>query len=199
MSNGPETMEFLSLLAVIVTWIVAHRYQAAWSYGFLVAGMALMVSGFGDSNPQLTPLMPVLQSPLLSLHVAIIMLAYALLAFLMLNGIMAISRHGDTQRVKQLHITGQLILMPAVFLLAIGIFIGAVWANVSWGTYWSWDPKETWALITLIIYAAPLHAQSLPAFHRPMVFHIYTVGAFLSVIFTYFGVNYLLSGMHSYA
>lgn len=199
MSNGPETMEFLAWLAVVVTWMVVRRFQAAWACGFLIAGLALMVSGFGDSNPQLTPLMPVLQSPLLSLHVVIIMLAYALLAFLMLNGIMALALHRDAEQVKRLHITGQLLLMPAVFLLAVGIFIGAVWANVSWGTYWSWDPKETWALITLLVYAAPLHSQSLAAFRRPMVFHSYSVAAFLSVLITYFGVNFFLSGMHSYA
>jgi ABC-type transport system involved in cytochrome c biogenesis permease subunit len=79
------------------------------------------------------------------------------------------------------------------------VFIGAVWANVSWGTYWSWDPKETWALITLIVYALPLHNQSLKVFSKPMFFHGYCIIAFLSVLITYFGVNFILGGMHSYA
>jgi ABC-type transport system involved in cytochrome c biogenesis permease subunit len=83
--------------------------------------------------------------------------------------------------------------------LAIGIFIGAVWANVSWGTYWNWDPKETWALITMMVYAAPIHSNSLQAFRKPRVYHIYMLFAFLSVLITYFGVNLLLGGMHSYA
>jgi ABC-type transport system involved in cytochrome c biogenesis permease subunit len=84
-------------------------------------------------------------------------------------------------------------------MLAIGIFIGAVWANQSWGTYWSWDPKETWALITMLIYAILLHDNSLKALRKPMTFHIYTVCAFVAVLMTYFGVNFILGGMHSYA
>ena len=90
-------------------------------------------------------------------------------------------------------------MYPAIFLLAIGIFIGAVWANVSWGTYWNWDPKETWALITMMVYAAPIHSNSLKVFRKPRVYHIYMLFAFLSVLITYFGVNLLLGGMHSYA
>jgi len=159
----------------------------------------LMVASFGESNPQITQLMPVLSSPLLSIHVAVIMIAYSLLAFLMLGGIMAVVLRKEEAVVERLHIVGQIILYPAVFLLTIGVFIGAVWANVSWGTYWSWDPKEVWALITLIIYALPLHGRSLPAFGKPMFFHGYCIVAFLSVLVTYFGVNFVLGGMHSYA
>ena len=91
------------------------------------------------------------------------------------------------------------MLYPAVFLLTIGIFLGAVWANVSWGNYWSWDPKESWALITLMVYAVPFHKTSISIFHHPRFYHIYMVSAFLAVIITYFGVNYLLGGIHSYA
>ncbi|MBO4607007.1 MAG: cytochrome c biogenesis protein CcsA, partial [Prevotella sp.] len=93
----------------------------------------------------------------------------------------------------------QLLLYPAVFLLTIGIFLGAVWANVSWGNYWSWDPKESWALITLMVYAVPLHKASVAIFQKPLWYHTYMVSAFLAVIITYFGVNELLGGMHSYA
>ena len=92
-----------------------------------------------------------------------------------------------------------MILYPAVFLLTAGIFIGAVWANVSWGRYWGWDPKETWALITLLVYAAALHTDSLPALRRPMAFHWFTIIAFLSVLITYFGANFIMAGLHSYA
>ena len=93
----------------------------------------------------------------------------------------------------------QFLLYPAVFLLATGIFLGAVWANVSWGSYWSWDPKESWALITLMVYAVPLHKASIPAFSKTRSYHLYIICAFFAVIITYFGVNYLLGGMHSYA
>lgn len=91
------------------------------------------------------------------------------------------------------------LLYPAVFLLTSGTFLGAVWANVSWGSYWSWDPKETWALITLLIYAVALHGGCLKAFRNPRFFHAYSIIGFLSVLVTYFGVNLLLGGMHAYA
>jgi ABC-type transport system involved in cytochrome c biogenesis permease subunit len=100
---------------------------------------------------------------------------------------------------RQLQLLSRIFLLPAITTLGIGIFTGAVWAHVSWGNYWSWDPKETWALITLMIYAAAIHQQSIPRLRRPLFFHIYMVLAFLSLIITYFGVNYFLGGMHSYA
>ena len=157
----------------------------------------------GESNPPVTRLMPVLSSPLLSVHVVTIMLAYSLLAFMMLNGLTAEvlhrSRGHDAADVERLSVVSRLLAYPAVALLAAGIFIGAVWANVSWGRYWGWDPKEVWALITLLIYAAALHPASLPAMRRPMFFHRFTIVAFLSVLVTYFGVNFLMGGMHSYA
>lgn len=103
---------------------------------------------------------------------------------------MAVSRLADIS---------EMLLYPAVFLLGAGIFVGAIWANQSWGRYWGWDPKETWALVTLIIYAWPIHAVSFPWFRRPGVRNAYFAIAFLAVLMTYFGVNYLLSGLHSYA
>ena len=93
----------------------------------------------------------------------------------------------------------RLLLYPALFCMAAGIFIGAIWANVSWGRYWGWDPKEVWALITLLVYSFALHTQSLPWFRRPRHLHLFMVLAFLAVLMTYFGVNFLLGGMHSYA
>ena len=199
MSNGFETMQFMAWATVVITLLVSRRSRLVLPFGILTAGLALMVASFGESNPQITQLMPVLVSPLLSIHVAVIMIAYSLLAFLMLGGVMAFTLRREHAMVERLHVIGQLILYPAVFLLTVGVFIGAIWANVSWGTYWSWDPKEVWALITLIIYALPLHSQSLPLFRRPLFFHGYCIIAFLSVLITYFGVNFILGGMHSYA
>ena len=98
-----------------------------------------------------------------------------------------------------LTVLSRLLLYPAVLFLAIGIFLGAIWANVSWGTYWSWDPKEVWALITMIFYGLAFHRQSLSWLRRPRLFHLYMLFCFLSVLMTYFGVNYVLGGMHSYA
>lgn len=199
MSNGFETMQFMSWATILISLLLARRSMLVLPFGILTAGLALMVASFGESNPQITQLMPVLASPLLSIHVAVIMIAYSLLAFLMLGGVMALILRRDHAVGQRLHIIGQIILYPAVFLLTIGVFIGAIWANVSWGSYWSWDPKEVWALITLIIYALPLHGQSLPMFRKPQFFHGYCVIAFLSVLITYFGVNFILGGLHSYA
>ena len=157
-------------------------------------------------DPQISHLMPVLQSPLLSIHVSIIMMSYALLALTFICGLTAMAlrllNKNEKQRDEQiaaLALLSKLFLHPAMTALGLGIFIGAIWANVSWGQYWSWDPKETWALITFMLYAVALHERSLPAFRRPMAYHIYMVLAFLSILMTYFGVNYLLGGMHSYA
>lgn len=124
------------------------------------------------------PLVPVLRSPYLFVHVGTIMLSYILLV---------------------VSIVRREVLRPAVFLLATGIFLGAVWANVSWGAYWSWDPKESWALVTLLIYSLPLHQESLPWFRSIRNYRVYSLLALLSLLMTYFGVNYLLGGMHSYA
>ena len=103
------------------------------------------------------------------------------------------------EEIAELQRISTLILYPALFLLTAGIFIGAVWANVSWGRYWGWDPKEVWALITMLVYSATLHSSSIKAMRRPMFFHIYCIVAFLAVLITYFGVNFILGGMHSYA
>jgi len=125
-----------------------------------------------------SPLVPVLRSPFLFVHVGTIMLSYIML-------VVSIIRRE--------------VLRPAVFLLATGIFLGALWANVSWGTYWSWDPKESWALITLLVYSVPLHSRSLPWFNSIRNYRIYSILAFVCLLMTYFGVNFLLGGMHSYA
>uniref|UniRef100_UPI00259B0C22 cytochrome c biogenesis protein n=1 Tax=Xylanibacter rodentium TaxID=2736289 RepID=UPI00259B0C22 len=162
----------------------------------------LLVASLGQMNPQITPLMPVLLSPWLSVHVSVIMVAYALCAFIMLNGVTALilralNKGGGEMQVK-LMLVSRIFLYPAVLLLGAGIFIGAVWANVSWGRYWAWDPKEVWALICFLIYGLAFHLQSIPLFRRPLFFHVFMVVAFLSLLMTYFGVNSLLGGMHSY-
>ena len=103
------------------------------------------------------------------------------------------------RRAAPLQLLSRIFLYPAMVTLGIGIFLGAVWANVSWGNYWSWDPKETWALITFMLYAIALHPQCVPRLARPRAYHLYMVLSFLSILMTYFGVNYFLPGMHSYA
>ena len=143
------------------------------------------------------PLQPVLQTPLLGIHVSVIMLAYTIFAAIMINGILGLCMPTRREQLMQL---SQMLLYPALFCLTAGIFIGAVWANMSWGRYWGWDPKETWALITMLVYALLLHFPWLSRMvaRRPVVYHIFCVVNFLFVLFTYFGVSYLLGGLHSY-
>jgi ABC-type transport system involved in cytochrome c biogenesis permease subunit len=203
LSNGYETMQFMAVCSLILTLVLQKKFQLTLPFGFFISGLALMVSIMGQSNPPITHLMPVLSSPLLSIHVVLIMIAYSLLAFIMLNGISAVvlnqSKKDCSLLIKRLQILSQIILYPAVFLLTAGIFTGAVWANISWGRYWGWDPKEVWALIMTLIYSLALHGSSIKWFRRPMNFHIFSIVAFLSVVITYFGVNFILGGMHSYA
>ena len=194
LSNGFETMQFMACAIITITLLMRRRTPLLNPLGPVVSSFALLVSMIACGSPQLTPLMPVLQSPFMSIHVMMVMLAYSLFAILALLAIQALVTKQGAETVTSL---SKQLLYPSVALLAIGIFIGAVWANVSWGRYWGWDPKETWALITLMIYAIPLHKTFFPYSDR--TYHWYILVSFLAVLMTYFGVNYLLPGMHSYA
>jgi ABC-type transport system involved in cytochrome c biogenesis permease subunit len=195
LTNGYETMQATAWIALVMT-LIARRIPIILPMGLIVSGLALMVSVMGESNPTVSHLMPVLASPLLSIHVMLIMISYALFTIMMLNSLASFVQREKAKHLAEVSTT---LLYPAVLTLAAGIFVGAIWANQSWGRYWGWDPKETWALITLFVYALPLHSASFPMFTRSRVIHLYNLFAFLSVLMTYFGVNYLLSGMHSYA
>ena len=195
LSNGYETMLFMAWVLLVLTIVLFRKFRFFLWIGPLVACCCLMVAMMTGSGSQITPLIPVLQSPLLSVHVMTVMCAYALFALQMMLGIYSFW----TSKLERITALSQLLLYPAIFLLTIGIFLGAVWANVSWGNYWSWDPKESWALITLMVYAIPLHKASIGAFNKPRFYHIYMISAFLAVLITYFGVNFVLGGMHSYA
>lgn len=201
LSNGFETMQFMAWCSLLLGFCFRKRFRMSRPFGIIICGFALLVSMMGESNPRITQLMPVLQSPLLSIHVMVIMVSYSLFAFMMLNGVAAllINKKDSSGQVEHLGRISNIMLYPAVFLLAAGIFIGAVWANVSWGRYWGWDPKEVWALITMLIYSLGFHSRSLKWFRNPIHFHIFCILAFMSVIVTYFGVNFILGGMHSYA
>ena len=199
MSNGFETMLFMACISMLLTLILTRQFPVMKAFGPVVSSFCLLVAMLASGNPQITQLMPVLQSPLLTFHVVFVMLAYAILAIITLIAIQCLALRLRTTEIERMTALSQFLLYPAVAFLAIGIFIGAVWANVSWGTYWSWDPKETWALITLMVYAIPLHQSSLWQSRKPRTYHWFVLLSFLTVLMTYFGVNYFLSGMHSYA
>lgn len=197
LGNGHETMLFLALsLACGSLWLSASQRLLS-AVSLLLSGFALLVAHLGMGNPHITPLMPVLHSPWLSVHVASVMGGYALLTIVAANSLVALCAGGKGRQVAALRLSHAL-LYPALFLLSAGIFVGAVWANESWGRYWGWDPKEVWALVTLLVYAVPLHGSLVPALRRPGLAHAYMVAAFATVLMTYLGVNLLLGGKHSY-
>lgn len=198
LSNGPEMMTFMGLIATVLSLMSRNRLLRG-SF-LIVAAMTLMVGVMGGRTPRIGMLMPVLISPLLSVHVMLVMTAYV---FFLLTAILSVIGliTKQVQAEATLYRINCAMLVPAVFLLGAGIIVGAVWANMSWGRYWGWDPKETCALVMLLIYSVPLHRghRRLKAFRQPKVLHWYLLAAVLSVAFTYFGANYLLPGLHSYA
>ena len=196
MSNGYESMLTVAWFVMLIAIFMQFRIRLVMVFGFLLSGFFLLVSHINQMDPAIGQMMPVLNSPLLSMHVSIIMMSYALLSLTFICGIMGICMRSHGEELQAL---SRVFLYPALTCMGFGIFIGAIWANVSWGNYWSWDSKETWALITFMIYAVVVHTQSLPIFRKPLAYHIYITLAFLSIVMTYFGVNYFLTGMHSYA
>lgn len=199
LSNGPETMMFMAWAALTGALLPKSGYTTRGAM-LIIGGAALMVAAMGGKTPKIGMLMPVLSSPLLSIHVMVVMISYVLFMLMAILSAIALLSKSE-KRAEQLSVTNRLILIPAIFLLGAGIFIGAVWANQSWGRYWGWDPKETCALIMWIIYSIPAHwgSKYLKGFRKPKTLHLYLLLSLLSVIFTYFGANYLLPGLHSYA
>lgn len=194
LSNGYETMLTLALCAAAYGAIAGRRRPLTTPPALIVSGLSLAVAMMGEHNPAITPLMPVLASPLLSIHVLTVMTSYALFAIMAVNSAVAWCSASPERTSISLR-----LLCPATLILAAGIFTGAVWADNSWGRYWGWDPKETWALVTLLVYALPIHRASWPCFRHPRTLNGYLVLAFISVLITYFGVNFFLTGLHSYA
>lgn len=206
-SNAYETMVFLGWVAVLGGGVFARKSFITFALSVIFGGVVLFVSSLNWMDPQITPLVPVLKSRWLMFHVASMMVAYGFLGIgcmistlnLIATALMGKNRQEAVKmRIERLSIICELALMIGLTLMCVGIFLGAVWANESWGRYWSWDPKETWALITTIIYAIVLHIRWFEKKKNNLRFNVMTQLAFLSVLMTYFGVNYLLSGMHAY-
>ena len=203
LTGSYETLYLASWLVLCLTLWLQRVHKAMYMVGLLLSGFILLVAQMGASNPAITQLMPVLNSPWLSWHVFTIMMAYVLLTLVAVLSLLdVVCRCGG--RCYRMAATGQLALLrelllrPALVLLAAGIVLGAVWANQSWGSYWTWDPKETWALITWLAYAMPLHDGLAPCFRHRVWRSIYLCAAFGILLMTYFGVNSWLGGLHSY-
>lgn len=206
-SNSYETMVYVSWATVLGGLLFIRRSMITFALATLFGGIILFVSGLSWMDPQINPLVPVLKSPWLMFHVAVIVAAYGFFGICCLIGItnlvmMGLSRTKNgpmlMERVQELTLVNEMALLVGLALMTIGTFLGAIWANESWGRYWGWDPKETWALITMILYAVVEHLRLIPKGKNLWLFNFTSVLAFSSVLMTFFGVNYFLSGMHSY-
>lgn len=202
LSNGYETMVaiawFMMLIGLITT---IKRNKFLIPLAMPASGFCLLVAHLAVKSPQITPLMPVLNSPILSIHVSILMVAYALLTLCTTISIYALCIRGENKKAKLCELSNleRCMLFPALWLLGIGIGIGAVWANISWGSYWQWDPKEVWALISLISYGLLLSGIFPARKNSERNFHIVILSLFIVLLITYFGVNTLIGGLHAYA
>lgn len=205
LSNGYETMLFLSWAVMGISALGMGRVRHLNSIGLFLSGLTLLVVHISGANPQITELIPVLNSPWLTSHVSFIMIAYAIFGIMALQSIVSLVMIFRDERryrkdIELLSLLNNIMLYPSTFLMGAGIFLGAIWANNSWGRYWGWDPKEVWALITFMCFAVLFHRSFLPSDNRrkAITSHLIVIVGFLFVLMTYFGVNYLLGGMHSY-
>jgi cytochrome c-type biogenesis protein CcsB len=207
-SNGYETMIYIAWGTVLSGILFSRRSKITLATTVILASVTLMVANLSWLDPQVTNLVPVLKSYWLVIHVAIITASYsflgvgALLGFLNLV-LISLQNKNNFRKLKdtieELTNINEMNLIIGVFLVTIGTFLGAVWANESWGRYWGWDPKETWALVTVLVYSFIVHMRLIPGLNGVFAFNFAALIGISSVLMTYFGVNYYLSGMHSYA
>jgi cytochrome c-type biogenesis protein CcsB len=208
MSNGYESMIFISWATLLAGFIFSRKSAFALSAAAVLSSMTLMVAHMSFMDPEITNLVPVLKSYWLTLHVSVIISSYGFLgvgAILGLISLILLALSNDKNRdrisetIDELTVINFKALTLGLYFVTIGTFLGAVWANESWGRYWGWDPKETWSLITIIVYSFVIHSRRIPGMKDIFTFNLLSLFAFSSVLMTYFGVNYYLSGMHSYA
>ena len=208
MSNGYESMIFVSWVIILGGFLFIRRSKLTLAATAILASLTLMVAHLSFMDPEITNLVPVLQSYWLTLHVSVITSSYGFLGLGAILGLIIMilylvvspSRHDRIiDNIRDLTVINYKSLTIGLYLLTIGTFLGAIWANESWGRYWGWDPKETWSLITIIVYSFVIHSRNIPGFTSLFAFNVLSLFAISSVLMTYFGVNYYLSGLHSYA
>ena len=207
-SNGYESMIYIAWATVFAGFIFSKRSPMTMASTGILTGLILFVAHLNWMNPQITTLVPVLNSYWLSIHVSMITASYGFLGLAALLGFIVIllfilknkkNEKHISYSIKEFNSINEMSIMVGLVLLTVGNFLGGVWANESWGRYWGWDPKETWALVTILLYAVILHLRFIKSVYSDYNFAAITTLAFTSVLMTYFGVNYYLSGLHSYA
>ncbi len=208
-SNGYEAMLYISWSIVLAGILFARSSDLAMATTSIFAGVTLFVAHLSWLDPQITSMVPVLKSYWLTIHVSIITASYGFLGLSTLLGFISLIFYimlRNEQRRERISINilestriSEMSMIVGLSLVTVGNFLGGVWANESWGRYWGWDPKETWALVTILVYVFVTHMRFIPALKSNFIFNVASVVAYSSVIMTYFGVNYYLSGLHSYA
>jgi len=207
-SNGFESMIFIGWATVLSGLIFYKNSPIALAATSILTFLILFVAHLSWMNPEITDLVPVLKSYWLTIHVAIITSSYGFLAlgafmgFINLIFLIFLNNKNKLRikdKIQELSRINEMTLIVGLYLLTIGTFLGGVWANESWGRYWGWDPKETWAMVTVLVYAFIVHMRFIPGLKGVFTFNLMTVIGYFSVLMTYFGVNYYLSGLHSYA
>lgn len=208
LSNGYETMVFISWATILIGLIFCRQSVLTASVSFILASVTLMVSNLSFLDPELSNLVPVLKSGWLTMHVSVVTASYSFFGFSALIGIINLILITVTNAKNKTKVMGTIVklmsisnnaLVIGLLFLTAGAFLGAIWANESWGRYWGWDPKETWSVITIIVYTLISHSRFIPAFKTLYIQNVLSIVGFASVLMTFFGVNYLLSGLHSYA
>jgi cytochrome c-type biogenesis protein CcsB len=207
-SNGYESMIYIGFTTVLAGLLFSRKSLGGLAATSVLASTILMVAGLSWLDPEITPLVPVLKSYWLTIHVSLEAGSYGFLMLGALIGVLnlifmifANQKNGKNvyRIVKEMTYISEMTLIGGLFMVSIGTYLGGVWANESWGRYWGWDAKETWALVTILVYAFILHMRFIPGFRGLYAFNVSTLFGWASVIMTYFGVNYYLSGLHSYA
>jgi cytochrome c-type biogenesis protein CcsB len=207
-SNGYESMIYIGWASMLAGFIFSRKSAITLAATGMMSGLILFVAHLNWMDPQVTNLVPVLQSYWLSIHVSMITASYGFLGLGALLGMITLilfilkkpeNEARLTLAIKELNAINEMSLLFGLVLLTVGNFLGGVWANESWGRYWGWDPKETWALVTILVYAVVIHLRMIKGAYNDYIFSVVSLLAFTSVLMTYFGVNYYLAGMHSYA
>jgi cytochrome c-type biogenesis protein CcsB len=207
-SNGYEAVIFIAWVTMIAGFAFSRKNPVIIAGTAILAAMMIFVTEMNLLDPEITPLQPVLKSYWLMIHVAIITGSYG---FLGLGAILSLvnlklyifrtQKNGKivTLNINELTYVSEMTITIGLFMLTIGTFLGGIWANESWGRYWGWDPKETWALVSVLVYAVILHLRYIPALRSKFVFNVVSLWGYSAILFTFFGVNFYLVGLHSYA
>ena len=207
-SDGYESMIYIAWATVLAGFIFSKRSSMTMASTGVLSGLILFVAHLNWMDPQVTNIVPVLNSYWLSIHVSMITASYgflglgALLGFIVILLFVMKTKNNEKHiglSIKELNAINEMSLMVGLVLLTLGNFLGGVWANESWGRYWGWDPKETWALVTILVYAVVVHIRFIKEIYSEFNFAVISLMSFTTVMMTYFGVNYYLAGLHSYA